>query len=534
MRFPMIRARRAPRIRARSAEGIMTGKNQEFRHPEAAAFLRSLTAAEAAKHPPLVREHDGVITQYWRDGGEVRCREVEAGEEPEMEALLAAVESEFGRSLPRLRAELRGDGVPDLDALETSIREKMLECGAKACKALLEAYGAELPAPPCADCGERMDQSARAVKGFLSRLGLIDLERIQFHCRSCRVGLHPLDRALDLVGRNATPGAESICADAASSDSYEAASRKLKNLAGVDVPKSTLQRCCMRIGQEVQAFEREDVEPEAPSADRVLVEIDGTGVPMVASEVEGVAGKQADGTAKTCEAKVIVRYRADSRDPVTGAPRKDKGSGAVSARIDSARAEGGAGRTSEFAGRLERFGLRNGVFEAKELAVLSDGAAWIRNVCEEILPGRRVTYVLDQFHALDCAAAAVQALAPDEGGRKARMEEIKQQLNDGQVACVIDGLKPHRDRDKAVASCIDYFEANKDRMRYDRCRERGLPVGSGVVESACKQIVGSRFKRAGCRWSKAGANALLAVKCCLEYNRWADFLDWRACRAAAA
>ena len=270
MRFPMIRARRAPRIRARSAEGIMTGKNQVFRHPEAAAFLRSLAAAEAAKHPPLVREHDGVITQYWRDGGEVRCREVEAGEEPEMEALLAAVESEFGRSLPRLRAELRGDGVPDLDALETSIREKMLKCGAKACKALLEAYGAELPAPPCATCGERMDQSARAVKGFLSRLGLIDLERIYFHCRDCRVGLHPLDRALDLVGRNATPGAESICADAASSDSYEAASRKLKNLAGVDVPKSTLQRCCMRIGQEVQAFEREDVEPEAPSADRVL------------------------------------------------------------------------------------------------------------------------------------------------------------------------------------------------------------------------------------------------------------------------
>ena len=65
-------------------------------------------------------------------------------------------------------------------------------------------------------------------------------------------------------------------------------------------------------------------------------------------------------------------------------------------------------------------------------------------------------------------------------------------------------------------------------MRYDRYRKRGLPVGSGVVESACKQIVGSRFKRAGCRWSKAGA------KCCIENNRWADFLDWRACPAATA
>ena len=164
--------------------------------------------------------------------------------------------------------------------------------------------------------------------------------------------------------------------------------------------------------------------------------------------------------------------------------------------------------------------------------MLSDGAAWIRNVCEEIFPGPNAACVLDQFHALEYAAAAVQALAPDKAGRKARMEEIKQQSDDGQVACVIDGLKPHRDRDKAVAACIDYFEANRSRMRYDLCRERGLPVGSGVVESACKQIVGSRFKRAGCRWSKAGANALLAVKCCIENNRWADFLDWRACRAA--
>ena len=62
----------------------------------------------------------------------------------------------------------------------------------------------------------------------------------------------------------------------------------------------------------------------------------------------------------------------------------------------------------------------------------------------------------------------------------------------------------------------------------------GLPVGSGVVKGACKQIVSSRFKRAGCRWSKAGANTLLAVICCLKNNRWTDFLDLRACRAAAA
>ena len=86
---------------------------------------------------------------------------------------------------------------------------------------------------------------------------------------------------------------------------------------------------------------------------------------------------------------------------------------------------------------------------------------------------------------------------------------------------------------KAGAAFIRYCEVNADRMRCDLYRKRGLPVGSGTMESACKQIVGSRFKRAGCRWSKAGANALLAVKCCLENTRWPDFLEWKACRVAA-
>ena len=52
---------------------------------------------------------------------------------------------------------------------------------------------------------------------------------------------------------------------------------------------------------------------------------------------------------------------------------------------------------------------------------------------------------------------------------------------------------------------IRYCKTNRDRMHYDLYRKLGLPVGSGAVESACKQIVSSRFKRAGCHWSKAGA-----------------------------
>ena len=98
----------------------MTIKKQdsEFRHPDTAACLQSLTKEEAAKHPPIVRESGGAVTQCWREGGRVRCREVDADElsgpgASGTEALLAGAEAEFGRLLPKLKAALAGGGIPD-------------------------------------------------------------------------------------------------------------------------------------------------------------------------------------------------------------------------------------------------------------------------------------------------------------------------------------------------------------------------------------------------------------------------------------
>ena len=233
----------------------MSAKNQkpEFRHPETVAYLQSLTKEEAAKHSPVVREHGGVVTHYWRDGDEVRCREVAAeelsgGQAPETEVLLAAAEAEFGRMLPRLKAALQGGGVPDLDAIETSVRGGLFGCGAKAYAAMFEELDAELPTPNCETCGKQMERQRRVAKTFHSRLGPFRVLRTYCTCRTCGGGHFPLDRALGLVGKSVTPGAESIYADVASSDSYETARHKLRNLAGVKVPKSTLRRSNLKIG----------------------------------------------------------------------------------------------------------------------------------------------------------------------------------------------------------------------------------------------------------------------------------------------
>ncbi len=83
------------------------------------------------------------------------------------------------------------------------------------------------------------------------------------------------------------------------------------------------------------------------------------------------------------------------------------------------------------------------------------------------------------------------------------------------------------------ARCIDYFEANKGRMRDDAYRARGMQVGSGQIESSCKQMVVTRFKRSGCKWSMRGANALTALKSCWKNLQWEEFALWKAERIAA-
>ena len=165
----------------------------------------------------------GVVWRYWR---EFEAAAACGGAASEADALRAAVAAEFVRSLPQMRAALRSGRIPDLDAIEMSRRGGLPGHGTTGCAALLEAFDAELPPPSCPRCGRRMDRNGRVGKTCRTRFGSVKIERRRFRCRACGGSHFPLDRALGLEGKTVTPGAESLYADAASSDSYGQASRK--------------------------------------------------------------------------------------------------------------------------------------------------------------------------------------------------------------------------------------------------------------------------------------------------------------------
>jgi hypothetical protein len=71
-----------------------------------------------------------------------------------------------------------------------------------------------------------------------------------------------------------------------------------------------------------------------------------------------------------------------------------------------------------------------------------------------------------------------------------------------------------------VRQAVGYIFHNRRRMDYAAFRQAGYPIGSGTIESACKTVVQARMKQSGMRWSRQGAQAMLALRSLLLSERW--------------
>jgi hypothetical protein len=170
--------------------------------------------------------------------------------------------------------------------------------------------------------------------------------------------------------------------------------------------------------------------------------------------------------------------------------------------------------------------VRRGVLTADEVVVLGDGAHWIWNVAETHFP--RATQILDWYHASEYVWAAASAIWGEVGEQ--RVGWAHQQLEllwDGKVNEVLAELEPWRERGEAVEAALSYYTTHQTRMDYASYRARGLQIGSGSVESACKQVVSARLKQAGMIWNAAGAEAVAMVRAWLKSARWEEAIALR-------
>ncbi|MDA0266327.1 MAG: ISKra4 family transposase [Cyanobacteria bacterium] len=165
-----------------------------------------------------------------------------------------------------------------------------------------------------------------------------------------------------------------------------------------------------------------------------------------------------------------------------------------------------------------------------QVVFLGDGAAWIWLMATLLFPD--AIQILDFFHVSEYLwEVARHAFASSTEQQHSWVEAQQEALKQSQwrtVVAAAQRLPPTTtDGSQSIERLVSYLNNNQHRIDYQRYRQQGLMIGSGVVESSNRRIVTVRLKQSGMFWSKFGAEAVMNLRACYlsSSKRWQDF--WR-------
>jgi len=174
--------------------------------------------------------------------------------------------------------------------------------------------------------------------------------------------------------------------------------------------------------------------------------------------------------------------------------------------------------------------------EKQPLVFLGDGAEWIWRRVKDLRNPSSIE-ILDFYHAAEHLSDTCKALYGEQTpAYREHFPRWTKLLFRGKAAVVIQELAEILNRTqgeaarKALRLQISYLKRNLRRMDYPRYRRMRLPIGSGTVESACKNVIGGRMKLGGMTWSPSGADGMLQIRSSQESGRFES--DFRALLAA--
>ena len=179
-------------------------------------------------------------------------------------------------------------------------------------------------------------------------------------------------------------------------------------------------------------------------------------------------------------------------------------------------------QSGELGRRLNWEALREGLGRAKQLLYLGDGAEWVWNLKQD--RWKEAVELLDFFHGSEHLWSLGRALHGEKEPALAQwVEPLRHQVRHGQEQRAlrqIARLKKRRGQaGKVIRREQNYFATHAGRMNYQAIAKRGWPIGSGAVESACRQKQ-CRFKRCGQFWSKEGLRNLCALDEARRNRHW--------------
>jgi hypothetical protein len=310
-----------------------------------------------------------------------------------------------------------------------------------------------------------------------------------------------------------------VCFEGADAASYQKAEEHLRGTGGIHIGARQIQRLVQSVGSAAQQWQEREALVPLPGTQAVptmYVSGDASGVPMRKEELQGRAGKQPDGSAKTRMANlgcVFTQHQVDEK----GHPVRDH---------DSTTYVSTLGPLQEFGPLLRQEAIRRGLALAMTVVLLIDGAEGLANMGR--LCFSNALQIVDFYHALEHAARVLVALlgSKEHPDYKRRLGDWARRLLHDQVVQLIAQTRKEcagKSHAQTVEKELRYFVNNVARMQYGTFRRRGFFIGSGVIEAGCKTVIGSRCKQSGMFWGQPGAENVLALRCIQASRRLDSF-----------
>ena len=168
----------------------------------------------------------------------------------------------------------------------------------------------------------------------------------------------------------------------------------------------------------------------------------------------------------------------------------------------------------------------------KTVVCIMDGETKLWDKQQEMFP--EAVGVLDIFHVMEHLWPCVHRFEKENTIEAFRLFEKQfRRILEGGIGRVIGAFRQMAVKRKLKPGALGkleehlaYFENNRERMKYDEYLEQGFPIGSGVVEGACRNLVKDRMERTGMRWRTAGAQAILDLRAVYLNDDWSAFHNY--------
>jgi hypothetical protein len=295
--------------------------------------------------------------------------------------------------------------------------------------------------------------------------------------------------------------------------SYKSAEKVLRKIYPVEITDSLIREVTDEEGWKVYCKDCDEAQDVDKNMKKIPVNADKSGV--LYGFADGAAintrHKNADGSTWR-ENKLGEFYSSDHMRK-----RKDKKTYDVQKK-----------EYTDYLGDVEHFkkqffdcAVRNGYGHYKTTVIISDGAKWIKNMCDELFPD--AVQILDLYHVEENIYSFGKQLYKEDSSKYTPWaEEIIALVKASKTDEALEKLKPYEHKKFAVdvVNPYTYILHNKERMDYAGYEKKGWCVGSGAIESGNKTVLQRRCKGTGMRWNTLTAQAVLSLRAKDESGLW--------------